>query len=72
MKKSSGSTAKNNPEKNNTEKNAETVYSFPTRSRCPRCGSLDTVATGKNQDVQYRQCRMAVCRQRYTVIGQKV
>lgn len=48
------------------------VYAFPTRSRCPRCGSLNTVARKTELGKQYRECRMAVCRLKYCVIGTRI
>lgn len=46
-------------------------YSFPTVSRCPRCGATDTIATSTQGKVQYRRCLRAVCRHTYHVIGPK-
>jgi hypothetical protein len=48
------------------------VYAFPTRSRCPRCGSLDTQRIGQRDNIQYRICHVAICRNRYKVIGTKI
>ncbi len=48
------------------------IFSFPTRSRCPRCRAIDTVALNTKGRVQYRQCRRAVCRHKYTMFGKKV
>ncbi len=53
-------------------KKTKAVFSFPTRSRCPRCRAIDTVALNTKGGVQYRQCRRAVCRHKYTVLGRKV
>ena len=47
-------------------------YSFPSKSRCPRCKSLDTVAVSTQENIQYRLCRVAICRWKYAVIGGKV
>jgi hypothetical protein len=47
-------------------------YAFPTKSRCPRCNSIDTKAIGKHKGTQRRKCLMPVCRNRYTVIGERV
>ena len=44
-------------------------YSFPTKSRCPRCGSTNTTRTSSYNATQYRQCRMPVCRYRFPVKG---
>jgi len=48
------------------------IYAFPTKSRCPRCGSDQTERTSGHGDTQYRQCRVAVCRKRYPVIGKLI
>jgi hypothetical protein len=45
------------------------VYAFPTRSRCPRCGSIDTVARSTQGRTQYRRCRVAICRGAFKVTG---
>lgn len=47
-------------------------YSFPTVSKCPRCGGIQTRATSTQGNVQYRKCQAPICRWRYTVIGTKV
>jgi hypothetical protein len=47
----------------------EPVYSFPSRSRCPRCHSINTIADGKHNDTQYRVCQQPICRKRYSVKG---
>lgn len=46
------------------------AYAFPTKSRCPRCGALDTKATSTQGKIQHRQCQRAICRRRYTVKGE--
>ena len=48
------------------------VYAFPNKSRCPRCGSISTEAYSVMQETQYRRCRVAVCRNRYKVVGTTV
>jgi len=48
------------------------IYSFPSRSRCPRCGAIETIVTYTQGNVQYRECRRAGCRQGFHVIGKKV
>jgi len=49
------------------------VYAFPSRSRCPRCGSLNTLrvsgGTSHGGSLQYRQCQVTVCRRNYTSKG---
>ncbi len=48
-------------------------YAFPTKSRCPRCGATDTIATSSPEGkFQYRRCRRAICRWKYTVMGTKI
>ena len=48
------------------------AWSFPTRSRCPRCAAADTVATTTRGPTQYRRCTRATCRFRYTVRGTEI
>lgn len=50
----------------------EPVYSFPSRSRCPRCQSINTKAVGKHSHTQYRVCQQPICRRRYAVKGELV
>jgi len=50
----------------------KTKWSFPTQSKCPRCGGFNTLAVSTQKSVQYRQCRAAICLKRYTVFGKKV
>lgn len=45
------------------------TWAFPSRSRCPRCGSIQTKAYRVEGGVQYRECQNAVCRRRYRVDG---
>lgn len=47
-------------------------FSFPTKSRCPRCGGMQTNATTTREGKQYRTCASAVCRNRYCVAGTPV
>jgi hypothetical protein len=48
------------------------AYAFPSKSRCQRCGALDTRATSTQGLIQYRECTRATCRHRYKVVGEKV
>jgi len=48
------------------------VYSYPTKSRCPRCGSLQTDRLWEYEGVQHRRCRAAICRHKYKIHGVKV
>lgn len=53
----------------------EPVYSFPTKSRCPACRSLNTVAVNTKGGVQYRECRdceKAGKEYKYVVKGQRI
>ncbi len=50
----------------------EAVYSFSTRSRCRRCGSVNTIAYKTKGERQYRICRVAICRHRYSEAGQLI
>lgn len=47
-------------------------YSFPTVARCPKCGRTDTRRTSQYKDRQYRQCKGAVCRKRFSVPGKLI
>ena len=44
-------------------------YSFPTRSRCPRCGSSQTRALSSQEQIQYRVCIIPTCRHHYKAAG---
>lgn len=59
------------PEPKTAAKKAK-MWSFPTVSRCPRCGALDTQAYSTKGPTQYRRCRRAICRNGYAVRGKKV
>jgi hypothetical protein len=45
------------------------AYCWPSRSRCPRCGSLNTLRRSSHGDTQYRVCAVPICRKKYAVIG---
>ncbi len=47
-------------------------YAFGTKVRCQRCGSLSTRAYATKENVQYRICQAAICRQRFVVRGEKI
>lgn len=49
-----------------------TVYAFPSRSRCTRCGSLDNERVATKGEIQYRKCRVVTCRTRYRLHGKPV
>lgn len=51
---------------------AAPTFSFPTRSRCPRCASTNTIAVSTQGGVQYRKCRSVVCRTSYKVFGDRI
>lgn len=44
-------------------------YSFQTKVRCNRCGSLQTVAYSTQGTVQYRRCLISICRWKFKVLG---
>lgn len=48
------------------------IFSFPSKSACPRCGATDTIATSTQTNIQYRKCQRPICRYTYKVIGDKV
>ena len=52
----------------------ERRYAFPTVSRCPRCGALDTICrhTDSKKGWQYRKCQRAVCHHTYIVRGNQI
>lgn len=50
----------------------EVSYAFPTKSRCPRCQSLNTKRRGVNGATQYRECCASVCKHKYSIVGEKV
>jgi len=60
--------------KKDVTRHRERTWSFPTVTRCPRCGSTDTICrrTDVQKGVQYRKCRMAVCHYNFCVRGKKV
>ncbi len=47
-------------------------FAFPTKSRCPRCKSLNTKRRGGSGPTQYRVCEAPVCGHKYSVLGTKV
>ena len=46
---------KNEVVKEQGKPTTQEVYAFPTRSRCPRCGSMDTEATSTQGDIEEGQ-----------------
>lgn len=54
------------------KKKAKARYAFPSAGQCPRCGSFDTEAYSTQGKIQYRRCRAAICRWRYSVRGVKI
>ena len=48
------------------------AHAFLTKSRCPRCGNLNTEAYSTKGKTQYRRCRGSMCRKRYTVAASPV
>lgn len=53
---------------------ARDSFAFPTKSRCPRCRSLNTRrrTNSPGGSFQYRECKQPICRHRYRVPGTKV
>jgi len=47
-------------------------WTFPSGSRCPRCGSAQTRAVSTQGRVQYRQCQAPICRHRYHQFGREM
>lgn len=51
------------------------VYAWPSKSRCPRCDSLQTLAKGYDKQtrrMQYRECQVPICGITYKVVGTRV
>ena len=48
------------------------VYSFPSKSRCPRCGQIHTVAYAIHGKIQYRKCLNTICKFTYKETGIQV
>ena len=53
-------------------KKTEIVFSFPSRSRCPRCDSPNTIRYATEKSKQYRRCQMPLCRKTYCVFGEEI
>lgn len=53
-------------------KKQKPIYSFPTRSICPRCGSSQTQAYSTQGQIQYRKCLSPICRHNYSVRGKRI
>lgn len=47
----------------------KSAYAFPTKSRCPSCGSLATQSYSRNDGVQYRKC--SPCGKTFKVLGSR-
>jgi len=47
---------------------------FPSPTRCPRCQQFDTEATHTDSErgIQYRKCRRATCRRKFSISGPPV
>jgi Zn ribbon nucleic-acid-binding protein len=52
------------------DRKGEAVYAFPSRGRCPDCGSTATLATCTKGQIQHRKCLACECR--YKVTGWQV
>lgn len=50
------------------------AWAFPTRVRCPRCGSLHTLRVSSSCEgaVQHRRCQAPVCRYSFKIHGELV
>jgi Zn ribbon nucleic-acid-binding protein len=48
------------------------VYAFPSRSRCPRCGSVDTKRYSQVDSIQYRECLRPTCNHHYRIMGKTI
>lgn len=46
-------------------------YSFPTKTRCPRCGGQSR-RIGSHKDHQYRECAAPICRRKFSILGTKI
>lgn len=46
------------------------VYAFPTKARCPRCGSVDTRRRAEHGNTQYRECKAPICAKKFAVKGE--
>lgn len=44
-------------------------WTWPARSRCPRCGSTETRRVSDDGPTQYRKCERTICRYSYKVQG---
>lgn len=51
---------------------APVEYAFLSKSRCPRCGGLNTEAYSTKGSVRYRRCLAPTCRENYKEIGSLV
>jgi len=72
VKKVSRKIAENEVERSDgqtVERSDRVQYAFPTKSPCPRCGGTNTISRRTAGDTQYRICRSAVCRRKYSVKG---
>lgn len=56
----------------NLDDSEELKYSFPTKSRCPRCQGTQTKAVSTQGNIQYRKCTAPVCQKAFTVKGKIV
>jgi len=68
-----GSESRTSPENPDPVLNkSEVVWSFPTRARCPRCGSINTLCRSTRDGIQHRICAITICRWTWKVPGWRV
>jgi len=54
------------------EVTAKVEWAFPTKARCPRCGSTQSRVMSVRAGVRYRECQVAVCQRRWREEGVKI
>lgn len=45
---------------------------FARNPKCPRCGASDTVAVSTTGIIQYRKCRVPICRASFKQLAVKI
>lgn len=48
------------------------VWTWPGKSRCPRCSSIETVRVSDDGPTQYRRCTRPICRHSFKVQGNAI
>lgn len=54
------------------EENAKPTFSFPSRTRCPRCKGLYNLVVSTQGGYRYYRCKHAICRATWRVAGTPV